>query len=200
MLLKVPFYNQTSSMNCGPNSLRMVLSYFGENYTLKELETQCNSIEGKGLSTVQIASAAKKLNFNVEFYSNELYFDKELLKLDFYKEFSLNNIEYYDNKIDDAKKLGVKVFEQNLSLDKLLNFVCEKSLPIVLVDKNILYGIENKYLGHFVVIIGFDEENVYLHNSGLKRFQSIMKVSRDVFDKARKVKGTGEDIVIIYKN
>jgi len=38
MKLEVPFFKQTTPLNCGPVAVRMVLSYFGKNVSLEEIE------------------------------------------------------------------------------------------------------------------------------------------------------------------
>lgn len=92
------------------------------------------------------------------------------------------------------------VYEKSLLLEEILSFVTEESIPIVLIDWNVIMSRKNKgYQGHFVPIVGYDEKVVYIHNPGLKDTKEFMPISRELFDKARKSEGTDEDVAVIYK-
>src|SRR3989304_1182641 len=166
MKLEVPFYNQTTKLNCGPAALRMVLAYFDKDYGLPLLEEKAKIKEGKGIFTVQIAIAAASLGYRADFYSRQVSFNKENLKLEFYQKYT-DLITQTDELVEEAKKLGVHVEEKRLSLEEILSKVSNSSLPIILLDWNIVKGTREKgYQGHFVPIVGHDEENVYVHNHG----------------------------------
>ena len=100
--------------------------------------------------------------------------------------------------IDDAQKAGVIIYERTLTLDKLLKNIGGSSIPIILLDWNVVSG-EKGYQGHFVPIVGHDKENVYVHNHGFKNPEAFMLIKRKTFDEARKADGTDEDIIIIHR-
>jgi uncharacterized protein YvpB len=198
MKLNVPFYNQTTNLNCGPTALKMVLSYFGKNKDLKEIEEKCEIKEGKGIYTIQIATAASRFGYETNFYSKHLGVNPENLKMDFYKKYS----EEFDDSgkiVINAKNEGVKIHEMTLNLEEILGFVSEKSVPIILLDWNVVRNQKEKgYQGHFVPIVGYDETNVYIHNHGLTNPKKFLKIKKEIFEEARKAKGTDEDILIIF--
>lgn len=97
MKLTVPFYKQTNSMNCGPASLRMVLAYFDRDWGIEVLEEMTGMKKGKGISTIQISTAAASLGYKSEFYSKQILFNEENLKLDFYKKYNELNLAYTKN-------------------------------------------------------------------------------------------------------
>lgn len=201
MKLNVPFYKQTTALNCGPTALKMVLAYFGEDLDINLLEKRIGIKKGKGIYTIQIATAAASLGFKTDFYSKCLLLNEENLKLDFYKKYA-ENIDLEESKkwIEDAKKAGVNLEEKTLTLEELLSKVSKASVPIVLLDWNVVKGKEEKgYQGHFVPIVGYDKTNVYLHNHGLNETQKFMSVTKEIFEKARKAKGTDEDVLIVYR-
>ncbi len=201
MKINVPFFKQTTGVNCGPASLKMVLDYFGKVKPIEEIELLTKSKEGKGVSTIQLATVAAKLGLRVDFYSKHLTLYEENLKLDFYKKYSETDFNLSKKRLDEARKGGVNLFEKGISLEKILFLINEKSVPIVLLDWNIVSGVTEKgYQGHFVPMVGYDEENIYVHNPGLKSNEEFMKISKEVFEKARKAKGTDEDFLVIYKN
>ena len=199
MKLPIPFFPQTTPLNCGPAALKMVLTYFDANPEIEIIEEKTGIKEGKGVSTIQIGTATALLGFKAAFYSKHVYFNKENLKLEFYQKY-LDIAAHAEKLVSDAKKAGVIVEEKTISQKELLDFVTEKSIPIILLDWNIIKGVPEKgYQGHFVPIVGYDEENVFVHNHGLNQPKEFMPISRDVFEKARKAQGTDEDVVIIYR-
>jgi len=201
MKLEIPFFKQTSQLNCGPTALRMVLAYFGKDEGVKILETRTGIKKGKGISTIQIATAAASSGYRVDFFSKHILFNEENLKLDFYKRYNDMDLEQSRKWVEDAKVAGVNIQERILSLEEILGLVTKDSVPIILLDWNIVKARKEKgYQGHFVPIVGFDEQNVYIHNHGLNDTQEFMPVPKTTFDEARKAEGTDEDVMIVYRN
>ncbi len=198
MRLNVPFYPQTTEMNCGPCALRMVLAFFGEDIPIQILEQRTGIKEGKGVMTIQIATAAALSDHRTEFYSKHLAMNPENLKMEFYQKYS-DLTSDSEKLIADALKAGVKMEEKTISLKEVLARVTPHSIPIVLLDWNIIKGIRGKYQGHFVPIVGYDEKNVYVHNHGLIQPTLFLQIARELFEEARVALGTDEDIVIVYK-
>jgi len=195
MKLRVPFYKQKTDSDCGPAALKMVLDYFGENKKLTDIYKLMDKKEGKGISTIQIAEAASKLGHKAIFYSTYVLLNEENLKLDFYKKYSNLDLEYSKQLIKNAKKSGVKIHEKTLLLKEILRLVTRDSIPIILLDWNIINN-KNGYQGHFVPIVGYDANNIYVHKPNGKKF---LRIEKKMFDKARKAEGTDEDIAIIQR-
>lgn len=201
MKLDVPFYKQKENVDCGPVALKMVLSYFGKNYDIENLKEKTGIKKGKGISTIQIATAAALLGHKTDFYSKSLFMDEENFKMDFYKKYAEDNLlEQSKQLIEEAKKAGVKIEEKKLTLKEILTRVNENEIPIILLDWNVVKENREKgYQGHFVPIVGYDEENIYVHNQGLNNPTEFLKIKKEIFEEARKAKGTDEDIVIICR-
>lgn len=200
MKLKVPFYNQTTPLNCGPIALKMVLSYFGSDFSEEILESKTGIKEGKGISTIQIAIAAASLGYKADFYSKYILFNEDNLRFDFYKKYSEMDLIQSKKLVAKAKGLSVNINESSLPLDELLGFITQNSVPIILIDWNIVINKKDKgYQGHFVPVVGYDEKYVYIHNHGFDNPQEFLPVPRGLFDEARKADGTDEDIVVIRK-
>ena len=47
--------------------------------------------------------------------------------------------------------------------------------------------------------MGYSKQNIYVHNHGLDNPKEFMSIKKEVFNKARKAKGTDGDVVIIYR-
>jgi len=199
MRLKVPFYKQTTSTNCGPVALQMVLSYFGEDPGLDVVEEKVGIRERKAVSTIQLAIASGAFGFGTRFLSKILGFDEKHMELDFYKKYKDTLVDHSE-LIARARDLGVELEEKCVGLDEFLSYIGEDSLVIVLLDWNIVKGEKERgYQGHFVVVTGWDEENVYVHNHGFRDPMSNMTIPKEVFDEARKAQGTDEDFVVVRK-
>lgn len=198
MKLDVPFYLQTKELNCGPVALKMALEFLGEKYSTKDMEKEVEIKEGKAVSTLKLAIAARKLGFKVEFYSKTLGLNKENLKMDFYKQYNDLDESESQKLFNEAREIGVELYEKTLSLEEIINNIREDRIMIVLLDWNVIKGKEG-FQGHFVPIVGYDEENFYIHNHGFLNPEAFMPMKRELFDKARKSKGTDEDIVIIHR-
>lgn len=199
MKLQIPFYKQTTNMNCGPVALMMVLHYFNKKLNLKDIEDSMDIKEGKGVSTIKIAVTAAKLGFKTEFFSRSILFDDKNLELDFYKKYGDVNLEKSKNLVSEAEENKVRVHEKTIPLSKLLSYVTDKSVPILLLDWNVIISNEKSgYQGHFVPLTGYDDNHVYVHNHGFNNPRPFFEINKKIFDKARKSRGTDEDIVIIY--
>lgn len=190
MRLEIPFFKQTSPQNCGPTALRMVLAYFGKDEGVDILETRTGIKKGKGSFAIQIAVAAAVSGYTADFYSKHILFNEEKFSC----LWSSERLKW----MVDAKAAGVNIQEKTLSLEELLGYVKKDSIPIILLDWNTVKSRKEKgYQGHFVPVVGFDEQNVYVHSHGLNEPKEFMPITRNIFDKARKE--AYEDTVIVYK-
>lgn len=199
MILEVPFYKQTTDVNCGPTALQMAFSYFGKNYNINLIEEKVG-IREKGISTISLAIASAELGFRTEFFTKHLLFQESHLQKPYYQKFSDMDIDKSKKLAEEAKTRGVKLYEKTISLEELLSKINPESIPIVLIDWNTLKERPEKgYQGHFVPVVGFDKDNVYFHNQGFSETAPFFKAGRNIFDKARKSDGTDEDIVVIHK-
>ena len=200
MKLEVPFYKQESDDDCGPTALRMALAFLDRDYSLDEIKKLMNINPKKGVSTIRIAITAAKFGYKTEFYSTSLSFNKENLNLDFYKNYiGESDVNESEQLVSEAKESGILLEERLLKLDEILSKMSENSLPIILLDWNVILSRKG-YHGHFVPIDGYDDDFIYVHNQGSKDTKEYFQIKRDLFEKARKSQGTDEDILFIHRN
>ena len=198
MKLDVPFYKQLSIADCGPTALRMVLSYYRKNPSIKSIKEKCDIKKDKGISTIQIAIAAANFGYKASFYTTSLGFKKDNMKLEFYKKYADSNLIKGSNRlIKSAKDKGVELNERSLSLREIKSLVNKNSLIIILLDWSVVFRKKN-YLGHFVPIVGYDDKGIYVHNQGANA-KKFLYINYTTFNKARKAKGTDEDILVISR-
>ena len=178
----------------------MILSYFGDKTDLKIIEEKTGIEEGRGISTIQIAIASASLGYKTHYFSKHIGFNPEHLKHEFYKKYSNLSEERSKRLNREAQKAGVKINEKVVSLNELLNLLTKDSIPIVLLDWNIVKNQKEKgYQGHFVPIVGYDSKNVIVHNHGLNNPKEFLTIERSLFDSARKAEGTDEDFLVISR-
>jgi len=201
MKLNVPLFAQTSLLNCGPTALRMVLAYFDKDYGLDLLSKLVRIQDGKGVSTIKIAIAASELGYKVKFYSISLTFNQSNMELDYYKKYGdLTRVHESEKLCEEAKKKRIELQERSISLEELLSFITEDSIPIVLLNWSVVVGKKEKgYVGHFVPVVGYDDNNIFVHNQDTNNPQAFVAIPKNIFEEARKAKGTDEDIAIIYR-
>lgn len=202
MKFEVPFLEQRTAYDCGPTTLQMVLEYIGKKpYDREELQNLVDSERSGATSTIALAVAAAKLGFEVELYTNNLGFNPENYDLDFYKKVA-DSPESSQVKLEklksEAVKLNVKLIEKSISTEEILSKLKESCASLILLDWNKIKGKEG-YQGHFVPIVGYDEENVLIHNPGTFNPGKFIQIKKDLFDISRKAKGTDEDIIFIRK-
>ncbi len=198
MKLNIPFFKQTMPMNCGAIALQMALTYLNQKIDPKTIEEKIGKDKSLSTSTIKLSNTAASLGFKTKFFTKHLEFNKEHLKLEFYKKYANSSNQQTQKQITKAKKLGVELEEKILSLNELISHINNKSVIIILLDWNVIKN-QKKYQGHFVPIVGYDKKNIYVHNSGQRSPQSFMPIKKETFDKARKAQGTDEDILIIQK-
>lgn len=200
MMIEVPLFIQTNQFNCGSSCLKMVLGYFGEHYGLEILEKRMGVAKEKGVNSIQIVFTCAELGYDVVFYSKHIRFNEENNELDFYQKYNDLDASKLNVWIEKAEKNGAVLIEKGIDLAFLLSNVSENSIPIVLLDWNIVTDKgEGKYQGHFVPVVGYDSKFVYVHNGGYNDHKANIPIERGVFEKARKAPGTDEDAIIIFR-
>lgn len=72
-----PFQETLGGGYCGPASLKMVLEYFGESYTEKEIAKRCHRDPDLGTSDSDLAKAAQAYGFEAIIKNNASFVDIE---------------------------------------------------------------------------------------------------------------------------
>jgi len=206
VMLNVPFYANTGDgSQCYQVAMQSALKYFlSEDFSVETLDKLTNRKKDKWTATTQIVPALYELGLKVRYYSKteleaalsgEKYI-RETYGADADKVLKIVDV---DALVESARTLlKYDLFEQKvLSLEEIEEHVRKKHVPLVLIDWNKIIG-RPSYQGHFGVITGFDEENIYFHQSGPATPTPNMKITKSTFMEAWNVKGTDNDIVMVY--
>ncbi|MGV8142230.1 MAG: peptidase C39 family protein [Candidatus Pacearchaeota archaeon] len=209
MKLPVPFYKQQIPTDCGATVLRMVLDYLGnKNYNYNEI-VRLTEPDKKGITlTLGLAKAAAQLGFKTEFYSLVQGINPELWESDFAKTYS-DGFEVAKKKFEllseKAKGYGAIIGEKSFTLDEILGKLAKETIPICILDwSKIDTTIKTSHF-HFVPIVGYDKDHVFVHTEYTIQRQPerivenrpFFAIPRTQFETARKAFGTDEDIVFI---
>lgn len=126
MIIQVPLFKQTNSLSCGPTALRMVLAYFGYDFSEEYITGTIGGLKKYGVRAISLRDFASKLGFKTTCFS----FNKKLSK-------------------------GKAVIKKPKK-DDILNFIKKGIPVIVAVRYSILYNKHTLQLGHFIVITAFE--------------------------------------------
>lgn len=201
MIIPVKFYKQEKDYDCGPTALKMVLDYLDKKeYNKEDIQNLVDSEKSGVTWTLGLAKCAAQMGFDVEFYSKNLGFNPENYELEFYKKNTEENQS--EEKLEKLKKesieFGVKLREKSLNLNEILEKINENNIAIILLDWSKIRKID-QFIGHFLVIGGYDDKNIYVHNQGKINPKENLQIPKELFEEARKSIGTDEDIIFIKK-
>lgn len=190
--IELPKFKQQNKNDCGPTALRIVSSYLGKEVTSDALYSLANIKTGEGFWTIDLGIVAKKLGFDCSVYTKNLGVVSENLEL--YKSMTTANEKEVNEKFVNAKKIGLACYEKQFSLEEIILKISREELIISLIDWNIIEPKKDrKYQGHFVVLSGYDDKNIYF----LDPFKGTEEnITKELYDLARKSNGTDEDLLI----
>ncbi|MDH5396225.1 MAG: ribosomal protein S18-alanine N-acetyltransferase [Gammaproteobacteria bacterium] len=168
-LVKVPYFQQTLEFTCGPSALLMAMHALDEKVPLdrtqelrlwRESTTIFMTSGHGGCGPYGLALAALHRGFDVEVFVNEtgvMFVDsvrsedkKEVMKL------------VQDDFLQELSTLPVKIHYGALTVDDLEKHFYNGGIPVVLISS---YRIYKEKFPHWVVVTGFDERYIYMHDS-----------------------------------
>ena len=167
-VLGVPYYSQTLEFTCGPASLMMAMRYHGYPVPLerwlelalwREATTVFMLAGHGGCSAHGLAAAALRRGFKTTVLTRDA------------------NVPFLDSVRDEAKKEVVRIahetFEREIralggrqelrdfGADDVVRALKQGAVPLVLISG---YRFHDARMPHWVVITGFDDDHLYLHD------------------------------------
>ncbi|EKE06802.1 MAG: hypothetical protein ACD_18C00275G0001 [uncultured bacterium] len=207
MILKVPFYKNTGDENqCMQVAMKCVLKYFlDKDVSLQELDKLTGRKENFWTATPQIVSVLYDFGLDLKFYSKEKLepflegetFIRKHFGVDADKILKFTDLPIVIKSV--KKLLSYDLFENKiLSIADIQEHLKNGNVPMVLLDHNKIIDKNDYYQGHFVVITGFDKDNIYFHETDQDNTEPNKKVRKEIFEKAFNANGTDNDCVIVY--
>lgn len=165
----VHWLRQTTPFTCGPAALMMAMHGLNSAYQpsreeeidlWREATTIFMTSGHGGCHPVGLALAAKRRGFDVEVWINQtgpLFVDS--VRNDDKKQI----IELVDNCFkNDAKELQIPILYSNISQNDLIAAFEAGAIPLILIST---YAMDQKKAPHWVVMSGFDNDCLYMHDS-----------------------------------
>lgn len=194
--LKVPYYEQNKKYCCGSANLRMAAAYLGKKRSYPEIKSLARQLKS-GMTLMEgIAVGAYELGLKVKHYARDFstHAKYPFIKKGLGKDGS-KILKDLNNKL---KSYAIEVKKKNLSIKQLLGYVTKKSIPIVLVNTNVL-DRKPGFNGHYLTVVGYDKKTIYFHNSGTRSPFPYWPIRRKLFEQAWSSKYAEKKTVIIYK-
>jgi len=187
-------------------AMKSVLKHFlGKNFSLEELDKLTGRKTGLWTWTSQGVTVLDDLGLKIKYYSKTdlepLLEGVPFIQKHFGKD-AENILKFTDLPIllkSIKKLLKYNIFEKRkLLFDEVESHIKQGHVPLMLIDHNKIVGKEDPYQGHYVVVTGFDDQNVFYHESGPANPEANKKVPKSTFIEAWNANGTDNDIVIVY--
>ncbi len=167
-LVPVPYYKQTLDFTCGPAVLMMAMKALrpeqANNRKLelrlwRESTTVFMTSGHGGCGPYGMALAAWQRGFDVEVYVKDrrALFVDSVRSLD--KKVVIELVQ--EDFLDQLRALPVPLHRGTVSLDQLQVAFEDGGIPIVLISS---YRIYREKFPHWVVVTGFDEHYIYVHD------------------------------------
>ncbi len=213
MKIKLPFYENKPDKRCMQVSMKIVLEYFlGKRYTLEKLDELTGKKKHQPTETKQAVAVLHNLGLKVSYYSKEPiepFLDPKELE-DYFREHlgverAKSCLESLNVKvvIQSSKKISQQgLFEhRKLSFSEIEKYMEAGCVSIMVIDPEVIVrGIgrpEGLLENHSVVVTGFDENNVFFHESGPIKPEPNKKVSKQTFVAACNTETTDSDVIIV---
>lgn len=193
MRVTVPFYANKDETHCFQACLRMMLKHFlpEREFTFRELDDISAKVEG--LWTWPTAAALWLVDNGFEVRNVEAFnyreFEQEggdYLLRHFGENVGRAQIDHGDipQEVKLARFFNKKIVSEVRIPDiaDLRSCLDEGYIPCCNVNSCRLNGTDG-YSGHFVIIVGYDEGSLFIHDPGLPGRQRL-KVSNEVFEQA----------------
>ena len=212
MKIKVPFVRNLKKWKgngwCGPIALASILRYYGDRSSVEEIMKGADSSKRKGKEENSGGTSPEGLvffclskGFNVDYinkYETFSYEQKEYSKRfrKFLKDFGSKKYEQ-KFKVKNEKFSGYKFLRKSPTLNDIENYI-RKKRPVLLYLNIAVPCKVDKLWPHYVVVVGFDDKNFYLHNIYPKN-KAYQKISKEVFAQSWNSDGMNDSLIIPYK-
>lgn len=211
-LVRVPYYEQTQEFTCGPSALMMAMKSLDPSIVVdrklelriwREATTIYMTSGHGGCGPHGLALAATHRGFRVEVYLSEqgtFLVDsvrskdkKEVMRL------------VQEDMAEELESLGVPVIRGTLTVDEIQMHFEGGAIALVLVSSYQIYG---EKVPHWVVVTGFDEHFIYVHDpfvdyeEGETATDSInMPILRRQFERMARYGRSGvRAVLLIYRD
>lgn len=167
-MVQVPYYEQTLDFTCGPAALMMAMKALDDDIELsrrteiriwRESTTVFMTSGHGGCGPQGLALSAYRRGFEVDLYLSS----REAMFLDSVRSEEKREVIRLVNEdfLGQIADLPIRLFEAPLSVAELQAGFEAGGIPLVLISS---YRIYREKFPHWVVVTGFDERFIYVHD------------------------------------
>jgi ribosomal-protein-alanine acetyltransferase len=209
-MARVPYYEQTLEFTCGPSALMMAMHALNSDVPFsreqelrlwRESTTIFMTSGHGGCGPYGLALAAYHRGFSIELYVSErgVMFIDSVRDPEKKEVMSLVQADF----IRELIKLPVAIHYNPLGVEELQAHFEQGAIPIVLISS---YRMYNEKAPHWVVVTGFDEKYIYVHDpyidkeAGKSTVDSMnMPIAKKDFDRMARYGKAGQKAALIVK-
>jgi hypothetical protein len=213
MKLKVPFVRNLKRWKgngwCGPIALASLLRYYKDRSTIEEIVRGAESSKRKGLeensggtSPEGLAYFCLSRGFDVDFIDKHKIFSYNRKEFSprykkFHKDFRSKE---YSKKFHKKLKENTKYnfIKKNPTIKDIESYIKSKKPVLLYLNVAVLCNLQDKLWPHYVLIVGEDKNNFYMHNIYPKN-KAYQKISKKIFKKSWESDGMNHTLIIPYK-
>nr|ADJ94125.1 guanylyl cyclase [Hippeastrum hybrid cultivar] len=208
----VPHVQQMFSWDCGLACVSMVLMTLSVgDYDIQQLAELCNTTS---IWTVDLAYLLHKFSVNFSFFTVTLGANPNYSAETFYREQLQDDVERVERLFNKALDTGICIQCRSISVQEICTLILSgQYIAVALVDKiklspswlkdvciPVYYYESSNYMGHYVVICGYDADTKEFEIRDPASTRKYVRVSLESLDEARKSFGTDEDILLVSLN
>ena len=173
-ILSVPAVHRYDRKACLPYAIKGICEYYELDKSLREINRGLNRRYGEVSYVLDGARLLSEFQLNVDFY----YFQNQLTG-------SYNIYESKEGITKNQIPVNVKAYNRHLSLETITSEIDKGNPSIIFVDGYVLKNRPKNgiYLGHYVTVIGYDKNNIYLNDT--LKLSTRRKIENRLFQKAR---------------
>ncbi|CAD6271971.1 unnamed protein product [Miscanthus lutarioriparius] len=205
----VPHVQQAFTWDCGLACVLMVLRTLGIHCCdgIADLERLCRTTS---IWTVDLAYLLNKFSVSFSFFTVTLGANPQYSAESFYREQLQEDINRVDELFGKALDAGISIQCRSITVyDIAFLLLSGHCIAIALVDKSKLnlpcmsdhdvqqLNEESDYMGHYVVICGYDADDCEFEIRDPASSRKRERVTMKSLDEARKSFGTDEDILLV---
>jgi hypothetical protein len=207
MKLDIPFYkNEGDGNQCMQVAMQSVIKHFlNKEYSREELDKLTGRKPNLWTWTPQVVPVLYDIGLNLRFYSKtdlKPLLEGEIFIKEHFGKDADKILKFTDVTVlvESVKKLlEYDLFERKILSPEEIELHIEKCHALIfIIDNNKITDAEKLYQGHYVVMTGFDEENVFYHDSGPVNPEADKKIPKTTFMEAWNANGTDNDVIVIH--
>ncbi|MBI3981008.1 C39 family peptidase [Candidatus Microgenomates bacterium] len=209
MILNVPFFEQERSLTCGVAVLRMILGFYGEKVTEKELAKKVK-MHSFGTYSTDLAVLAMEKGYKATAYTLHLPLFASLnlpfgtrITLDYFRKIKLSpgHKSTFQTCKNYVEKGGELIWEQP-KISRVQSWLDKKNPVFISANTASLNTYwKNWHNGHYYIIEGYDEENAFVINPDRDKKDTRYKIPWEKLLPAWSINAaqSSDHLMVIYK-